>query len=266
MTLIVALACKDAVVLATDSQATEMQGGPNVGAAVRHDTEKIHQLGPRMLWAAAGLEGVIQDVADALQTWASTNPTHLEWPIRRVKPELVKAVAQTVKDAYGNWFAVPGQQNMPPTTSVLVCGHTDGYRWILEISENGLGELKEQNGFASMGSAFNLASVAAAMVSAYAAPTRDLSGGELLVLRVLETAVQAAAFGVGGDLRLGVVDAQGAKILDRGAVQQLQDQVDIWKRLEAETLEEFMARPAPALIPDSPEAGLAPPRPSAPSS
>lgn len=50
---------------------------------------------------------------------------------------------------------------MPPTTSFLFAGHTDGFRWLLEVSENTGGEFKEGNGFASMGSAFNLAAVAA---------------------------------------------------------------------------------------------------------
>jgi 20S proteasome alpha/beta subunit len=254
MTLIVALACKDAVVMAADSQATEMQGGPNVGAAVRHETDKIKQLGPRMLWAASGSVGIIQDISDGLDAWAAANPERLDWPLKRMKPELVKVVAERLKSAYEGWFPVPGQQNLPPTTMMLVCGHTGGYRWILEIGENGLAESKEANGFASLGSAYNLAAVAAAMVSEYAAQTRDLSGGELLALRVLETAVQAAAFGVGGDPRLGVVDSGGAKILSPDEIVQLQDRVAQWKRLEAETLSEFVTAVEPGMIPEAPVA------------
>jgi 20S proteasome alpha/beta subunit len=251
MTLIVALACKDAIVLAADSQATEMQGGPNIGAAIRHDVEKIWTLGPNMLWAASGSVGIIQDVSSALDTWAGNNPTKMNAPIRRLKPELVKVVAETLKESYGGWFAVPGQQNMPPTTMVLICGRTDNYRWILEISENGMGELKEGQGFASLGSAYNLAAVAAAMVSEYAAPTRDINGGELLALRVLETAVRAAAFGVGGEPKIGVIDAGGARILEPEQVQELQDRVEAWKRVEAETLGEFVTPTPPALVPES---------------
>jgi 20S proteasome alpha/beta subunit len=257
MTLIVAVACKDAVVVAADSQATELQG-TDIGAAVRHGTQKIRQLGPHMLWAASGTVGIIQDVEDALERWVAENPSKLNLAARRMKPELVKTVAPVVKQAYGEWFAVPGRGNMPPATSVLVAGHTDGHRWILEISENGLGEFKEQ-GFASLGSAYNLAAVAAAMVSEYAPQTRGMIEGRLLALRVLETAVQAAAFGVGGDPTVAVVDASGAAILGDDDVRQLRDQVAAWRSLEAETLGEFIAKPAPELVPDQPAVTVSPP-------
>lgn len=248
MTLIVALGCKDAVVLAADSQATELQG-TNILAAVRHSSDKIKQVGPNMLWAASGSVSVIQDIGSALDQWVEANPGKLALPAKRMKPELVKAVAPRIKEAYTNWMPVPGQQNMPPATSLLVVGHTDGAKWILEISENGMGEFKQ--GFAALGSAYNLAAVAAAMVSEYAAPTRTLIEGRLLALRVLETAVQAAAFGVGGDPRLGVVDASGATILSPDAIRELRDKVVQWKRLEAETLGEFVAQPEPEMVPDS---------------
>jgi 20S proteasome alpha/beta subunit len=257
MTLLVALTCKDAVVMATDSQATETQG-PNLLAAVRHPTPKLKMLGPHMLWAATGQGGIIQDVGDALESWAAANATKVALKAKRMKPELVKVVASSVKEAYAGWMQVPGQGNLTPATAVLVCGHTDGYRWILEISENGVGEFKEQAGFASLGSAYNLAAVAAAMVSEYAAPTRSLIEGSLLALRILETAVQAAAWGVGGEPQLGIVDSLGARILDRDEVDQLQDKVDQWKRLEAETLGAYVTEPAAALVAESP-AGLAAP-------
>ncbi len=250
MTLIVALACRDAVVLAADSQATELQGG-NVAMAVRYDTDKIRTLGPSILWAASGTVSIIQDIGDALDEWATSNPAKLVLPAKRMKPELVKTVAPVLKAAYQGWVGVPGAVNVPPATAAVFCGHTDGHRWIMEISENGLGEFKD-HGFTSLGSAYNLAAVAAAMVSEYAAPTRSKIEGRLLALRILETAVQAAAFGVGGAPQLGVADAAGATILSSEEIVRLQDQVAQWKRLEAETIGEFVSAPPEALIAEPP--------------
>jgi len=54
MTLIVALACKDGVILASDSQATTFStGGP-----VRRTISKIKYLGDHKLWAASGIEDI----------------------------------------------------------------------------------------------------------------------------------------------------------------------------------------------------------------
>ncbi|HUQ78583.1 MAG TPA: hypothetical protein VM427_06910 [Patescibacteria group bacterium] len=255
MTLIVALACHDAVVMAADSQATEMQGGANIGTAVRHGTQKIHTLGSHVLWAASGSVGIIQDVADVLDAWAAANPAQVTQPAKRMKPELIKRVVPVVREGYANWTEVPGMQNMPPLTSFLFAGHTGGYRWLLEISENTGGEFKENNGFASLGSAFNLAAVAAAMVSEYAAPSRELVEGTLLAIRVLETAVQAAAFGVGGDTMLAVATKDGARIYDPSEVREVQDRVATWRQLETETLAEVIGKPATALVADAAGAG-----------
>lgn len=247
MTLIVALACRDAVVLATDGQMTEMQG-PNVASAIRHGTQKIKQLGPHMLWAASGMVSVIQAIEDDLNAWADQDASRLSLPPKRMKPALIKTIAEAQKATYGSWHPVPGQQSVPPATQVVVCGHTGETKWILEVSENGVGEFKY--GFSSLGSAFNLAAVAAAMVSEYSAESRSLVGGRLLALRILETAVQAAALSVGGEPMLGVVDRSGATILERDEIKQLQDQVSQWKTLEAETLDEFTQPPEEAMVPD----------------
>jgi 20S proteasome alpha/beta subunit len=250
MTLILALTCKDAVVMAADSQATETQGG-NVLAGVRHDVEKLHQLGPNMLWGASGSVGVIQDIEDALGDWAAGNPGKLDDPARRIKPELVKVVAPVLKAAYANYIQVPGRQPNPPVTSMLLAGRTAGTRWILEIEENGGAEFKD--GFAAIGSAYHYANVAAAMLKEYNASTRELIHGQLLALRVLDTAVAAAAFGVGGALRLAVVSPTGSKVLPAEEVAQARDLVDGWRQAEAETLEEFvLRRPDAAMVPDAP--------------
>lgn len=250
MTLILALTCKDAVVMAADSQATEAQGG-NLLAGVRHDVEKLHLLGPNMLWGASGSVGVIQDIEDALAEWAANNPGKLDDPAKRMKPALVKVVATVLNAAYGSYIQVPGRQPNPPMTSVLFAGRTAGARWILEIEENGGAEFKD--GFAAIGSAYHYANVAAAMLKEYSASTRELIHGQLLALRILDTAVTAAAFGVGGALRLAVVSPSGSKVLSGDEVAEARDLVDGWRQAEAETLEELvLRRPDAAMVPDAP--------------
>jgi len=250
VTLILALTCKDAVVMAADSQATEVQGG-NVLAGVRHDVEKLFPLGPNILYGASGSVGVIQDIRGALDDWATSNAGKLDDQARRLKPELVKVVAPILREAYANYIQVPGRQANPPMTSVLFAGRTGGGRWIMELEENGGAEFKE-SGFAAIGSAYQFANVAAAMLKEYSASTRELIHGQLLALRILGTAVNAAAFGVGGALRLAVIGPDGVKVLDHDEVAQLRDQVDGWRQAEAETLEElvFKGKPDAAMVAD----------------
>lgn len=255
MTLILALTCKDAVVMAADSQATEVQGG-NVLAGVRHDVEKLNQLGPNILWGASGSVGVIQEIGDALDEWAAANAGKLNDQAKRLKPELVKVVTPILRSAYAGYIQVPGRQPNPPMTSVLFAGRTAGGRWIMELEDNGGSEFKD-SGFAAIGSAYHFANVAAAMLKEYSASKRELIHGQLLALRILESAVTAAAFGVGGALRLAVVGPEGAKILDQNEVDQVRDQVDGWRQAEADTLEELVLRkPDAAMVPEPPEPAL----------
>ena len=259
MTLILALRCQDAVVMAADSQATESQGG-NPAAGVRHDVEKIWQLGPNVLWGGSGSGGVIQDVKAALDEWAATNAPRFAGQPRRLKGDLVGVVRPIVKAAYDGYVHIPGRPPSPPVTSFLFAGRTDDFRWILEIDENGGGELKTGD-FAAIGSAYHFANVAAAMVSKYSASTHGYVHGQLLALRILDTAVTATAFGVGGALRLALVGPDGTKVLDNAEVDQLRDQVDAWREAEAATLEELVLRkPDAAMVPES--ATIAAPEPT----
>lgn len=248
MTLIVALACQDAVVLAADTQATEAQGGLNLAALVRHGTNKIHVLGSSMAWAGSGTVSVLQDVEAALETWQAANSGRPLPAIKRLRGELVKVVSPTLKEAYSHWVQVPGSGNIPPSTSALFVGYSDGRPWIMEISENGMGEVK--TGFASIGGAFHLAAVAHAMVQHYSGPDLSMINGQLLTLRVLETAVQAAGFGVAEPLHVATVDASGARVLSADEVRALRDQVEAWKESESEVLLSVAGVPPPALVPE----------------
>ena len=61
MTLIIALACRDGVVLGSDGQATTFStGGP-----IRRNISKIKYLGDNKLWGASGSVGMIQKIESA---------------------------------------------------------------------------------------------------------------------------------------------------------------------------------------------------------
>lgn len=249
MTLIVALACQDAVVLAADSQATEAQGGMNPATMVRHSTSKIHLLGTSMAWAGSGTVSVLQDIETALDGWQATQGDRPLKAIKTLRGELVKVVSPTQQAAYANWVEVPrSNANIPPNTSALFAGYSDNRPWIMEISENGMGEVK--TGFASIGGAFHLAAVAHAMVQHYSGPDLSMVNGQLLTLRVLQTAVDAAGFGVAEPLHVATIDASGARLLSEDEVRGLRDQVQAWKQSESEVLLSIAGVPPAALVPD----------------
>ena len=127
MTLILALTCNDAVVMAADSQATELQGGNLMaGTSWRASVEKLHQLGPNMVWGASGSIGVMQNIEDALGDGAARNSAKPDDPGKRIRPEIVKAVAPVLKDADAGYIQVPGRPPNPPLTSMPFAGRTAG--------------------------------------------------------------------------------------------------------------------------------------------
>jgi 20S proteasome alpha/beta subunit len=256
VTLIIALVCKDAVVLAADTQATEVQGGMNPATMVRHSTSKIHLLGKSMAWAGSGTVSVLQDIETALDGWQGRQGNQPLKAIKTLRGELVKLVSPTQKEAYSHWVPVPAAANLPPNTSALFAGYSDNRPWIMEISENGMGEVK--TGFAAIGGAYHLASVAHAMVQHYSGPDLSMVNGQLLTLRVLETAVQAAGFGVAEPLHVATIDASGARLLSEDDVRGLRDQVQAWKQSESEVLLSIAGVPPAALVPDQTTSGERP--------
>lgn len=244
MTLILALACADGIVMASDGQATFS----TTGQPVRQPMQKIHSLASCVLWAGAGDVGLLQKIGYALE---SLEPTKLTLPIKGLRPMLFNTIRPVILEAVQAFIPV-GPNPQPPMADVLFCGYSGDDPWILEITHTASDVQHEEIGFAAIGSADIFPYFALTSLAHYGVRQRSTAEGRLIAYRVLDDAINTAAYGIGTPIQISVVDRPSdaaqpgrARPLSIDELRALQEAVMGWKKTETDSLAETLGlRPA----------------------
>jgi 20S proteasome alpha/beta subunit len=104
-----ALRCKDGLVMASDSQATESTGVSSPFTQVKSEVEKIFPLGKTALFGCAGMGQVSRDLVQSLkenEDLIANSPD-----LRRSLLSLVRPVLET---HYAAYLPTPGGTLQPP--------------------------------------------------------------------------------------------------------------------------------------------------------
>jgi 20S proteasome alpha/beta subunit len=232
LTLALAICCKDGIVLAADSQSTlSTQGQPT-----RQHTEKLYVLGGRVAWAGSGTVGAIQRVEPELARCAgevlSAFSRNHEQGAREIFRRVNAVQKQVASEVIGDPAATGG-------SSYLFGGYGAAGQFLLEVSDDGVRQWSERNGFTAIGSGDIFAVHAYRSVSHYKLPNLGLVQAQALAYRTVENAIATAAFGLGGDIRLALVTPSSAYVMSDTDVKAVQDTVDIWKQREVDILSEL---------------------------
>lgn len=241
MTLVIALLCQDGVILASDSQSTEMTG------AVRFDVPKVFPLTSRALWGGSGMVQVIRDIGIALD---KARPA-LEAGVPEIGQALAELVGPELVRHYNNYVQVPMTNPNPPRTSLLACGfsHQTG-GWIVEVDENNAYSHYGDRGFHAIGSAAGFAQLANALMAHFQVKDKPLNLGKLVAYRAMDTAINTSAYGVGPPIQMWTVEAAGVHQLSADELAELRASVGGWMALESATLSDFLKEPEP--VPETP--------------
>jgi 20S proteasome alpha/beta subunit len=231
MTLVIALACTDGVVLASDSQSTERTGN------IRYPIQKTWQLSPHAVWGASGQGQVIQEIRTTLESVGDAldrTPDRAMTLVSLIKPVLEKHYANCIAN-------VPGVPGGSPATDVLAAGcEEDGHRWILEVDHRCQYTYYEERGFHAIGSAAGFAQLANSLMAHYDARSKPLRYGTLVAYRAMKAAVDTSAFHVGSPIQLWTVNADGVRQFAKVEVDQAEADVGGWEEFEADALDHFL--------------------------
>jgi len=240
MTLIVALRCRDGVVIASDSQATVSQF---ISQPAKMHTKKLSPLGKRAVWASAGDVGLQQKIADILA--AHPTPGIWENDVKEIRQNFKDIVIPVMKKALMEY--VPATQKASLATAhLLVAGRTRGRSWILEVDPNGTDTLNDEFGFCAVGSGSIFAHHALADIRHHCVHEQSTFYGQVLAHRVVNGAIECAASGLGGPVQMWAVTDDGARELDDAALKEVADTVGLWKELEMENLSSLLNPPEPS--------------------
>lgn len=199
MTLVLAVACQNGIVMAADSAATFPEG-------IKQPTEKIRRLGNVMLWGASGHEGMIQDIEVAL-TQGKTPESYM-----KSAQHCRKQLRQVLKPVYQAWrdYQVPippPPYNQWQTAHLLFVGFLDGKPRIIEIEPNlAIGQM-EDYGHHAIGSA---AQIAQARMYPHRQRNPTLDWGKVIAYRTMKEAIDIAASGVAEPIHLWSIEPPAA--------------------------------------------------------
>jgi proteasome beta subunit len=234
MTLVLAIRCREGVVLASDGQATTDAAGQPTRLAV----QKLFDLGGRIAWGAAGSVGLQQALAERL---AGEAERVLDEADPRVA--LVDAVIPIQQRALRDFVPHPGAP--PPDLACVFCWvDRRGAPRIFSVPRTG-SDHQLHEGHAAVGTGDIFADFAMVSVAHLGTPSLTLEQAKMVALKAIQDAISVAAVYLGEPIQMSVVTGRGVRPVPRAEIQGgLSDSVDAWKVRQRETLGP-LAPPAP---------------------
>lgn len=226
MTLVLALRCRDAIVLASDGQVT----ADTAGQPTRQPTQKLFEIGDRIAWGAAGSAGLQQTLLEELGNLNGA----LDGTAARVRERLASSVIPVQQRAVDSYVPQPGTD--PPLLICLFCWFDEDGPRILEIPRTG-GDHQFHDRFAAIGTGEIFAKFAMASLTGLAPDGLDLEQAKMVAYRAVADAIDVAAVFLGPPIQMYVLDREGARPVPREEIDGcLADSVDTWKARQFEVL------------------------------
>lgn len=229
MTLIISLACKDGVILASDGQATTFStGGP-----IKRTISKIKHLGENKLWAASGTVGMIQKI----EMLFGNIPKEI-LNARLDEPQLRQTILQ---NAHGlraqelhrhRTLHGQGRDIEAGSADILIVEYYQGNSRIWHINSDCADEFLEEFGYGTSGSGDIFAHT---LLKNYKIKDLSVEEGCLIAYRVLRDAINIGAFGLGEPIDIWVIDNSGVNQKSQSEMLALRDSYATWMEAEEET-------------------------------
>lgn len=227
MTLIVGLACKDGVILASDSQATTFStGGP-----VRRTISKIKYLGDHKLWSASGSVGMIQKIEAVFASLpkeilnASINEPQLRQNVLQNAHTLRAQELQRHRALYGQG------RDMEAGIADLLIVEYQGNPRIWHINPDCADEFLEEFSYGTSGSGDIFAHT---LLKNFKIKEFSIEQGALIAYRVLRDAIDIGAFGLGEPIDIWVINRDGIMQKQESEILALRDAYSTWMEAEEE--------------------------------
>jgi 20S proteasome alpha/beta subunit len=236
VTLVLAIRCREGVVLASDSQATS----DAAGQPTRQPVRKLFEVGGRIAWGAAGSLGLQQALTERLaaeraRVLAADDP----------RPALVDAVIPIQQRALRDFVPHPGAQ--PPDLACVFCWiEGSGAPRIFSVPRTG-SDHQLHDGHAAVGTGDIFADFAMVSVAHLGTPDLSLEQAKMVALKAINDAIDVAAVYLDRPVQMTVVTPAGVRAVPRSEIEGgLSDSVDAWKVRQRETLGP-LAAPAPVV-------------------
>lgn len=249
MTLVLAMACGEGIVMGADSASSDLDSG------MKQLTEKIKRIGQApILYGGSGDVGLIQKISDGLSSLVVPSS------LKRIRQEIKKIVVSELRDSKDDHvpYPLPGY-NIPPIGVLLCAGVCNGIPWILEVEKDGRDTMyggADLGGFAAIGSGKPLAQ---ALFRAHLATKRDMKLSKVFTYRILEDAIALASSGLSEPINMHTISIAGTvEQVSAEELGGLAETAELWRSLEREAVGKLLTTPAPEPNTEPTAAGPAP--------
>jgi proteasome beta subunit len=243
MTLIVALNCRDCVVVASETQSTV----PASGTPVRETVAKIRQLNDTTLWAGAGAVSTIQQIERGIESFPAEVRRVGVFDLMPHVTQLVFEIRKEALDRYRALYGVERGEQKAPTASIIVAGYSAGKPTINQVYPDGdFEECEPEVGYLALG----IGDIFAHSVL-HGRRIQDLTPEQATVLayKVIREAIDVGAYGLGEPIDIWTLRLSGSSCaIEHLSPERLQVVGDA--HLALKQAEDDLLRPSP----------LAPPR------
>jgi len=245
MTLIVALKCKNGVILASDGQAT----GFSSGGPIKQKCRKVFELPGKVLIAASGTVGVIQRCRESIAMYSQDISNYgLNHIIEERIGEKVEYVALQDKIKYLVGYinigekerhkAFYGDEKGAPLADIIIVFYDRSQHKfrIWHVAPDGGDELLDELGYgcSGIGDTFGYA-----FLKNFYSEDLDVKIGALVAYRVIKEAIEIGAYGLGEPIDIWLMEIGGEgnikiKQFSPEELSALSDTCSMWVEAERE--------------------------------
>jgi len=235
MTLIIALKCKDGIVMASDGQAT----GFSTGGPIRQKIQKIFKLTDNILFGASGSVGTVQKSKEIFERFAQQLNNKFDLDIR---DQIRQSLFQIMKNEFDRHKAFHGKSEGAPLADILICIKLkNGNCKIWHITPDCAEEFLDELGYGCSGIGDTFAYT---LLKNYYSPEMDIERGKLVAYRVIKEAIEIGAFGLGEPIDIWTLNKETGEIkeLAKEEIMALDDALLTWKETEREVFKKIYER------------------------
>ncbi|MCL0047393.1 hypothetical protein M1M98_03945 [Thermodesulfovibrionales bacterium] len=243
MTLVIALNCKNGIIMASDGQATVgSSGGP-----VRAKAEKIFKINDNTLFGASGNVGTIQksleiikNIKDLENEWTFSIMTNVRdqlFPI--YKNEIERHVA------FYRPLNPSGQLPPPPIADVILAKIEENSKNIIwHITPDCSDELLQDLGYGCTGNGDIFAHT---LLKGYQIKEMDVEKGKILAYNTIKLGIEVGAYGLGEPIYIWTIEKTERKIevkeLSNEEMMALKDAWLSWREAQRELFDKIQIKP-----------------------
>jgi hypothetical protein len=243
MTLIVAVRCRDGVILGSDSQETRGERGRRLARS----TQKVYEPRPGFLLAWAGTQDVVQGFALRFGRAERISP---DVDRLDIKDRLHGILAELRKD--------PSVEARSDNVEFFVAwwARRENKPVALRLLSGGAGEWVSGWEFGGTRLGVERANFAVGAMRYIDPGTLTLEQAKIVGLKILRDTIETGVEGIGGRVQMGAVRESGLEAIQASDMRGLHDTVDLWEAQCAELLPGSIESPSAS---ETPDRGVRPP-------